>query len=109
MGLLDDNVMEAALARIAKTDELVAELHVKSLQAEARAEAVKDAIFLLLTGSVEERKAQARQSLEYGQAMDEYYAALQAYEALRNERTRKFAVIECWRSWSSARTKGIIT
>lgn len=107
--LLNDAVMEAALARVAATDELAAELHMKVERAEYKAKAVKDAVFLRLEGSVAEKQAQAGTSPEYAAAMDEYFTALQAYEALRNERQRKYAVIECWRSWSSARTKGIIT
>ena len=111
MSLLSDKVMEAALDRISKTDELSAELHMKAERAKFKAEAVYDAFFLRLdpSKSVANRQAEARISPEYAEAMDDYFAALQAHESLKNERTRKFAVIECWRSWSSARTKGLIT
>lgn len=107
--LMNDEIVEAALSRIAKTDELAAELHMRVEQAEFRAKAIKDAIFLHEEGSIAERTAKAGISKEYAEAMDTYFAALQAHEALRNERTRKFAVIEVWRSYSSARTKGLIT
>lgn len=106
---LNDNVMEAALKRIASTDELAAELHMRVERSEFKAKAVKDAIFLREEGSVSDRQAKAGTHADYAAAMDDYFAALQAHESLRNERTRKFAVIECWRSWSSARTKGLIT
>ena len=106
--MMSDEIVEAALSRIAKTDELAAELHMKVERAEFKAKAVKDAIFLRSEGSVAERTAIAGTSAEYAEAMNEYFSALQAHEALRNERTRKFAVVEVWRSYSSARTKGLI-
>jgi hypothetical protein len=95
---------------VAATDELAAELHMKVERAKFKVQAVEDSIFLRLdpTKGVAVRQAEARSSVEYITAMDEYFIALQAHESLKNERTRKYAVIECWRSWSSARTKGIL-
>ena len=107
--LLNDSVMEAALLRIAETDSHAAELHVATEARKAQADETHEAIFLREEGSVAERKAKASNSTEYKKAMNDYFEALLAWEKLKNERTRKYAVIECWRSWSSARTKGIIT
>ena len=101
--------MEAALKRIAETDDLAAELHLQVEQAKAHMDATHDALFLLAEGSVAERNAKATGSDEYAAIQRLYFDALLMYEKLKNERTRKYAVIECWRSWSSARTKGIIT
>ena len=106
--VVTDEIMEAALKRLAQTDDLAAELHTKTERAEFKAEAIKDASFLRQTGNVEERKAAARQSSEYEAAMEDYFGALQAYEALRNERTRKVIVIDVWRSLNSARNKGLL-
>lgn len=106
--VVTDAYMEAALKRLAATDDLAAELHTRTERAEFKAEAIKDAQFLRTSGNVEERKAMARQSDEYQTAMDEYFSALQAYEALRNERTRKVIVIDVWRSLNSARNKGLL-
>ena len=106
--VVTDEHMEAALRRLAATDDLAAELHTKVERTEFKAKAVKDAQFLRMQGAVAERQAMAGASAEYETAMDEYFAALQAYEALRNERTRKVIVIEVWRSLNSARSKGLL-
>lgn len=107
--LIDDKRLESALTKLAKTDNLAAELHMKAERAEFRAKATKDAIFLRMDGAVAERQAKAGVSPDYTAAMDEYFAALQAYDTIKNERAREVLVIECWRSLNSARTKGMIT
>lgn len=106
--LVTDEILEAALKRLAATDDLVADLHAKTERAEFKAKAVKDAVFLRVTGAVAERQAQAGTSPEYAAAMEEYFTALQAHEGLRNERSRKVIVIEVWRSLNSARGKGLL-
>lgn len=106
--VVTDEIMEAALKRLAQTDTLVAELHTKQERAEFKAKAIKDAMFLRTGGTAGERSAAAGTSKEYEEAMDEYFTALQAHEALRNERSRKVIVIEVWRSLNSARNKGLL-
>lgn len=105
---VDDNIAEAALKRLAATDDLVAELHTKAERAEFKAKAVKDAIFLRSEGAVGERNAIAGAHPDYEAAMEFYFAALQAHESLRNERARKIIVIDVWRSLNSARNKGLL-
>jgi hypothetical protein len=107
--LIDDERLETALKRLAKSDALAAELHMKTERAEFKAKAVKDAMFLRGEGSVAERQASAGTSSEYMVAMDEYFAALQAHDTMKNERSREVIVIECWRSLNSARSKGLVT
>lgn len=106
--LINDARLEKALTKIAQTDAQVAELHADVERAEYRAKAVKDAIFLRSEGSVAERNAIAGTHPEYSAAMENYFAALQAHEALRNERSREVLITDVWRSLSSARTKGMI-
>src|SRR5271163_3456486 len=101
--VVSDEIMEAALRKLAQTDDLAAEFHVKVERAEFKAKAVKDAQFLRMQGAVAERQALAGASDEYRAAIDDYFAALQAYETLRNERARKIIVIDVWRSLNSAR------
>lgn len=108
--LIDDERLETALKRLAKSDALVAELHMKAERAEFRAKATKDAVFLRVEGSsAVERQAKAGASDEYSAAMEEYFAALQAHETLKNERSREILVIDVWRSLNSAKGKGLIT
>jgi len=58
---------------------------------------------------VAERNAIAGTHVEYAAAMETYFAALQAHDTMRNERSREALIIDVWRSLSSARTKGMIT
>ncbi len=106
--LVTDEILEAALKRLSATDDLSAELHTKVERAEFKAKAVKDAMFLRSEGTAGERSALAGASEEYRAAMDDYFTALQAHEALRNERSRKIIVIDVWRSLNSARNKGLL-
>jgi hypothetical protein len=106
--LVTDERLETALGRLAKTDALSAELHMKMERAEFKAKAVKDAMFLRSDGTAGERSAKAGTAEEYVTAMDEYFAALQAYDTIKNERAREVLVIEVWRSLNSARNKGLI-
>jgi hypothetical protein len=106
--LVTDERLEQALGRLAKTDALSAELHMKMERAEFKAKAVKDAVFLRKEGSVAERQAFAGTSEEYATAMDDYFTALQAHDTIKNERAREVLVIEVWRSLNSARNKGLL-
>ena len=108
MSLVPDKRVEEALGRIARSDSLSAELHMKAERAEFRAKATRDAVFLRMAGGVEERKATAGTSQEYGASMDEYFAALQAFETLKNEREREFLVVDVWRTCQANARKGNI-
>jgi hypothetical protein len=107
--LIDDSTLEAKLKFLAKTDQQDADLLADVERAEFEAKTIKEAIFLHEDGSVAERNAKALTSSEYKAAMSNYFESLRKRHALRNERSRAVIVIECWRSFSSARTKGMIT
>ena len=107
--LVTEKRLEQALGRLAQSDALVAELHMKVERAEFRAKAIKDAVFLRVDGAVAERNAKAGTAPEYAAAMDEYFAALQAHDTLKNERAREVLIVDVWRSLNSAKTKGLIT
>jgi hypothetical protein len=106
--LIPDSRLESALKKLAMTDEMSAELHMKLERAEFRAKAVKDAIFLRSEGSVAERNALAGIHPDYTAAMETYFEALQAHDTMKNERSREVIVIDCWRSLNSARNKGLL-
>jgi hypothetical protein len=107
--LVTDQRLEAALGKLAKTDQLAADLHMNVERAEFKAKAVKDAIFLRADGAnIAERQAQAGTHADYVEEMDKYFEALKAYEGLKNERAREVLVIEVWRSLNSARNKGLL-
>ena len=106
--LIPDKRLEDALAKLAQTDAEIADRHAEVERSEFRAKAVKDAIFLRSECSVAERNAIAGTHPEYTAAMENYFAALQVHEKLKNERSREVLIIDVWRSLSSARTKGLI-
>lgn len=106
--LIDDDRLQRSLVKLAQTDAPIAELHANVERCEYRAKAVKDAIFLRSEGSVAERNAIAGTHPEYSAAMEAYFAALQAHDTMKNERSREVLVVDVWRSLSSARTKGMI-
>jgi hypothetical protein len=106
--LIDEKRLEVALGRLAKTDAMMAELHMAMERAEYKAKAIKDAIFLRCEGSVDERSAQAGTSAEYEEAMNKYFAAMQAHDTMKNERAREVLVIDVWRSLNSAKGKGVL-
>lgn len=62
----------------------------------ARAKAFLDA-----TGTVAEREARALLSEGYQQACERFYAAVEADEEYRNQRSKCEAVIEAWRTVQS--------
>jgi hypothetical protein len=107
--LISEDRLQKALTYLAETDEPAAGLRADVERAEFKAKAVKDAVFLTLEGSVAERNALASTNKEYAKAMDDYFAALRASEAVRNKRSTESIVIEAWRSLNSGRNKGNIT
>ena len=101
--------MEKALSYLAETDETCAQLRADMERREFKARAVRDALFMRLTGTVAERTAQAGASEEYKEAMNRYFDFISAYEHVRNKRQTESIVCECWRSVNSNRKQGIVT
>ena len=63
--------------------------------------AAKAKAFLRATGSVAEREAHAVLDEEYRQACERFYAAVEADEEYRNQRSKCEAIIEAWRTVQS--------
>lgn len=63
--------------------------------------AAKARAFLRATGSVAERDAQSLLDEEYRQACERFYAAVEADEEYRNQRSKCEAIIEAWRTVQS--------
>ena len=105
---ISDTRLEQALTRLSRSDALAAELHMKCERAEFKAKGVKDAIFLRSEGSVAERSAKAGIDPDYVAAMDTYFDALQAYETLKNERTKEVLIVDVWRTCQANNRKGLV-
>lgn len=63
--------------------------------------AAKARAFLKATGSIAERDAQALLSEDYAIACERFYAAVEADEEYRNQRSKCEAIIEAWRTCQS--------
>lgn len=63
--------------------------------------AIKARAFLTATGTVGEREAHSILTEEYQQASERFYAAVEADEEFRNQRSKCEAVIEAWRTVQS--------
>lgn len=107
--LIDEIRLQKALHYLATTDEPAAGLRADVERAEFRAKEIKDAVFLVVTGTVAERQALAGTNKDYTAAMNDYFLALRTSDAMRNKRSTETIVIDCWRSLNSGRNKGNIT
>lgn len=107
--LIDEARLQKALTYLAQTDEPAAALRAEVERAEFKAKAVKDAVFLHSVGSVAERNAIAGTAQTYAEAMEAYFTALKASDAMRNKRGTETIVVDAWRSLNSGRNKGNIT
>ena len=101
--------MEQALTYMAQTDETCAQLRADMERAEWKAKAIRDALFMRLTGTVAERTAQAGASEEYETAMNRYFDYLAAWEHVKNKRQTEAIVVEAWRTIAAGRRVGVIT
>jgi hypothetical protein len=106
--LISEARLQKALIFLSETDEPAAALRADAERAEFKAKAIKDAVFLASEGTVAERMAIAGKCEQFATAMDEYFAALRASDAMRNKRSTESIVIDCWRSLNSGRNKGNI-
>lgn len=63
--------------------------------------AIKARAYLKATGTVGDREATAILTEEYQQASERFYAAVEADEEFRNQRSKCEAIIEAWRTVQS--------
>lgn len=99
--------MERALTFLAETDEKFAYHKTHVEKCNLKMKAVRNAFFLRETGSIAERQAKAEQANEYKQAQEEYFAALVAFEHLKNKRNTESILIDTWRTVASAQKVGV--
>lgn len=107
--LINETRLQKALTYLAETDEPAAGLRADVERAEFKAKEIRDAVFLVVTGTVAERQAIAGTHKDYTAAMNDYFLAMRASDAMRNKRSTESIVIDCWRSLNSGRSKGLIT
>lgn len=106
--MISEKRLDQALGYLLKTDDELARLLEVMDTAVAKAEAVMDAVFVHLEGSVANREAHARMTTEYQKALAESFAAKRAHNAVLNKRKTESIVIDVWRSLNAARRQGNI-
>ena len=99
---------DLAVNFLADTDEKVAKIRTKYEKDKKKAKRIWSAIYLRVTGTVDERKAQAEIHADYQTAVAAEMTALLEFEKLRNRRDTADTVVEFWRSWNKAKTDGQI-
>lgn len=102
-GAITQERMEQALAYLSDTDEDCAALRADVERAEFKAKRTKAAVFTISDGSVADRNAVAETSNETATAYEQYFAALQKFDAMKNKRATESIVFEAWRSLNSNR------
>ena len=104
--MISEEKLEQALNRIVDTDVLAAERKVEVERRKFVMTRVMDAHFISNTGTVEVRKAEARDSSEYRQAEFKYLSAYLDAEKLNNERKSCALIVEVYRTQSANRRMG---
>ncbi len=95
---------EKALMYLAETDDAAAQLKFEALKLEAAYKSNVDSRFLVLEGSIEARKAQARVGAEAAYIC--YLEAQRAYDVVHMKRRHEEIVVDWLRSLYSYRKMG---
>ena len=107
--MITEERLYKAMQILAESDEKAAALKTDVARAKYRLDRVKATIQVHSEGAQEQRKAIALTAPETQQAELEHLDALQAYEALANDRKTQELVVEVWRSEGANRRAGNIT
>ena len=99
--LIRDETVHAAFDMLESYAQPAAAAQAMRERRDDQRKAAKARAFLDATGSVAERDAKAVLSEEYRLACDGYYAAIEADEEYRNQRSKCEAIIEAWRTCQS--------
>jgi hypothetical protein len=103
--LIDQNKLEGAMEFLAETDDTYALAKTDVLRAEILCKRVRSRVFLVGSGSVDARKAEAEGHQDVIAADEALCSATLTFEALRAKRDRAEIVIDVWRSVEASRRK----
>jgi hypothetical protein len=105
---LNDGRVEKALMYLSQTDEEHAFLSGEVKRLEELIKQAKSHAFLLSSGTVAEREAQAIDSPSYKNAVDEWVDAYKKFKIIENKRIHEVRITEIWQTLSANRRKGSI-
>ena len=104
-----ENRIFKKLQFLSQTDEDCAQLEVDTLTAKKALEAIFDAMFLSKSGTVDEKKARARESQEYQDA-DKYYLACElSWKKVKYQRSTADIAVSAIQSVMRNRNQGRVT
>jgi hypothetical protein len=99
--IIRDETVHAAFDMLESHAQPAAAAKAMRERREDERKAAKARAFLKATGSVAEREATAILTEEYQIACEGFYAAVEADEEYRNQRSKCEAIIEAWRTCQS--------
>jgi hypothetical protein len=97
--------MEAAMEFLAETDDPYAQAKAGVLRAEILTKRVRSRVFLVGSGSVESRKAEAEGHPDVIEADESLCAATLAFETLKAKRSRAEILIDVYRTLEASRRR----
>ena len=111
--MISDEELETRIFKklqfLSQTDEECAQLEVDTLTAKKALEAILDAVFLSESGTVDERKAKARQSFAYQDADKHYLACELEWKKVKYARSTADIAVSAIQSVMRNRNQGRVT
>ena len=105
---ITDNEIDDAVKFLSDTDDLHAQLESDYKLCEEKIKQAKSHAYLLSTGTVAERQAQAETHPTTTKAVLEWIEALKEFKTLTNQRNSQIRLSELWQTLSANRRKGTI-
>jgi len=106
--MIDEARLSKALTYLATTDEVLAERQFDMGQAEDKAKAIRDTVFLHEEGSVADRSAKAGTASVFQDAQSAFRLSEREYRKVYNKRKTEDRLIEVWRTFQANRRQGNI-
>ena len=106
--MISEDRLQKAITYLAETDELASELKTDVDRKDYAIKMTEAAIVVHSEGAMELRKATAKDSDAYKQAVDNYLNAVNRYNDVNNKRKTELLITEIWRSLNANRRLGNI-
>jgi hypothetical protein len=103
--MISDERAEQALDYLQQTTGAIGAAKAELERAEILRKRIRRRVFLLATGTVAEREANAEGDAAVQEADDRYIAAIQEYESLRAKRDIETIALDVWRTESANRRR----
>ena len=101
--MIDQDKMERAMDYLAETDAECAHLRADVARSEFMAKVCEGLHYKSASGSVEDRKQEARTTQAVIDEWEKHFVAITKYETVRARRMRAELVVEVWRSQNANR------